>query len=761
MKNPEQGINEGELLFDHIATCAWLIDHGCPVNLKNYEGQTALHIAVEATCYPMVTALTIKGAQVDIKDFNAKTPLDLCDSITPEDLGYDLEEAQTVLIEAEERAKKKEEESSIAASSSKVGLDALDASVSIKRLDAAEQRRLEEEELLEQQFAEKRMACEDFITYVQNQVNNMGRNMKHIMRQEAREYQRMQVPVNNKTRMLPSPLTPNMGLRNPYQSPHSGLMPPQKKGYSYMTIHMQRQGIEMNSSKGGPENMSDAQNFALVSGSSHLVIGMGLYNGTTHNLVEPMQELEKPVHRDSNRNYVWWGSNYYIQTPLEFLPDSCYLTFRFFLKNVNPSVYQTAPEQQRQSQSQSQASRNQTGLSDHHDSSKGSDHSDDERSDAGNTDESEDTFRQIYNDRPVELIDIEISRATFVLDKALLDSGYVKLTMRDHRDTSKIFSAGGVLVEVESDQEMGAAGSANDKVASSPFSSFDATCVPGGSLKSTLEMDIEICEYFEPISIKDILMSRVDSIHAYSPGVYNNNPPHLLGASHDKNMAKTKKGVMKTVPDLFALSYFEGGSSERYHITLPIHANGGDIIRNIGGFPHIDVRMPGHIRAGQNVVVVVPKYWTGPLPDNMPEVYADDYNKNLSNVERLQYLLPPGVAEGPYVVQNVDGSRRITFKVTRSMVQKLLANGDDGLNIIIVLNSWIKEMDLTATALGAGGDKKGAPGMGLFSAFLDAPSGGGGSKSAGNGEDFSYDDAYGQQSDSFEGRNPMKSKSRS
>lgn len=751
--HPESGhgLNEGELLFDHISSCAWLVDHGCPINLKNYEGQTALHIAVEAACYPIVSALTVKGAQVDIKDFNAKTPLDLCDSISPEDLGYDLEDVKMVLIEAEEKQNKKDEEQKNNTPLSKSGLDALDASVSIKRYDAAEQRRLEEEELLEQQFAEKRMACEDLINHVQTQVNNMGRNMKHIMRQEAREYQRMQVPINNKTRMLPSPLTPNMGLRNPYQSPHSGLMPPQKKGYSYMTIHLQRQGIELNSAKGGPENGSDAQNFGLVAGSSHLVIGMGLYNGTTHNLVEPIQELERPVHRDASGNFVWWGSNYYIQTPLEFLPDSCYLTFRFFLKSTNPSVYQT-----KGGQSQSQLSRN---IGEPHDGSKGSsESSDDEKSDSDG-DESEDTFRQIYNDRPVELIDIDISRATFVLDKALLDSGYVKLNMRDHRDTARIFSVGGGG-EDEHDQDPSAAGSGQaDKVSSSPFSSFDAY-VPGGSLKSTLEMEIEICEYFEPISIKDVIMNKVDGIHAYSPGVYHNNPPHLLGASHDKNMAKTKKGVMKTVPELFALSYFEGGSSERYHITLPIHANGGDLIRNIGGFPHIDVRMPGHIRAGQNVVVVVPKYWSGPVPDNMPEVFAEDFNKNLTNAERLQYQLPAGVAEGPYVVQNVDGSRRISFKVTRSMVQKLLANGDDGLSIIIVLNSWVKELDLVATSLGANADKKGGPpGLGLFSAFLDAPSSGGG-KSAGDGEDFSYNDAYGQPSDTFEKTNPMRSKSR-
>ena len=79
----------------------------------------------------------------------------------------------------------------------------------------------------------------------------------------------------------------------------------------------------------------------------------------------------------------------------------------------------------------------------------------------------------------------------FVLDKALLDSGYVKLNMRDHRDTARIFSVGGGG-EDEHDQDPSAAGSGQaDKVSSSPFSSFDAY-VPGGSLKSTLEMFVSI-----------------------------------------------------------------------------------------------------------------------------------------------------------------------------------------------------------------------------------------------------------------------------
>jgi ankyrin repeat protein len=756
--NPEHPVDESGLLFNHMTCCAWLIDHGCPVNFKNYEGQTALHIAVESANYSMVATLTVKGAMVDIKDFNAKTPLDLCDTVNPVDLGYDLEDAQKVILDAEARDAEKAKKAAAAGGAMSIsGLDALDASVSMKKLDAEEQKRLEEEEIIEQKFAEKRMACEDLIDFAMSQASLVGRNMKHIMRQEAREYHRLQVPINNKTRLLPSPLTPNMALRNPYQSPHSQLMPPQKKGYSYMAIHLQRQGIELNSSKGAPHSIPDQQNFALVAHSSHLVIQMGLYNGTTNGLVEPMQELEKPVYRDSSGNFVWWGANYYIQTPLEFIPDSCYLTFRFFLKSTNPAQYERKG-------GKVSSSRAPTMHNDHDsvkDSDRGadSDESDDDDSNS-NASDGAGAFKQMFNDRPVELTDIDIARGTLVIDKATIDSGTVKLTMRDHRDSSRLFNSGGGLKdEGEGENEEKYTGYIADKVVSSPFASLGAY-VSGGSLKSILELDIEICEYFEPISLKDVLVGKVDNIHAYTPGSYHNNPPHLLGASHDKTMNKTKKGVMKTIPELFALSYFEGGSSERFHITLPVHANGGDLIRNIGGHAHIDVRVPGHIRGGQNVVVVVPKYWTGAVPDSTPEVYADDFNKNLNNAERLQYQLPSGVTEGPYVVQNVDGSRIVSFKVTRSMVQKCAANGDNGLSIIIVLNSWINEIDLFKSTQAATASGKKAPGTSLFSAFLDNPSAGGGkSKGGGDGEDFSYDQTYGSSSgDSFAGSNPMKSR---
>ncbi len=741
--NLETSVDEFALLYEYISTASWLIDHGCPINCKNMDGCTALHLAVEYACYPMALCLTLKGAMVDTKDFNAKTPMDYCDAITPEDLGYDLESARQIVAQAElddkEQSKGKKENTP--------ALDALDVSVSISKIDAAESKRLEEMELLEQKAAEVRMDNEDLISNALKQATEMGRNISHMLRLEAREYQRLQVPFH-KGRLLPSPLVPNMGLRNPYPSPHSSLVAPQKKGYSYLALFIQRHGVEINANKGTAENVADAKNFALLMQSNHLTLSMALYNASTNQLVEPAQELEKPVFRDAQGNFMFWGSNYNVQTPLEFLPDGCYLTFRLFLKNVNPSNYS------RKAIHSTSTSGNNVGKgagggdtsargSEVPDSSQSSDvhyDSDDGSSDA-DSDVSEESFKEMFSDQPLEFIDVDVSRGSLIIDKATIDSGYAKLVVKDHRDSNRIFIGVGGGVKDEDDAEDSKESKTIDSI---HFSSLDAY-KKGGYLKSVLEFDISVCEYFDNISFKDIVSNNVDNVQAYAPGSFCNNPPHLLGASHDKTLNKTKRGVMKATPELFALSYFEGGASERFHITLPIHARGGDIIKNIGGFPHIDVRVPGHIRGGQNVIVVVPRYLKGTVPEGMPEVYADDFNKNLNNMERLQYQLPPGIAEGPYHVQNIDGSRILPLRITRSLVQKLNANGDEGLSIIIVLNSWVK--DVLVSPLGGQSTKSGQ-GVGLFNAFLD--------NSTQGGDDFTYDSAFGRGKDNFSDENPMR-----
>ena len=78
------------------------------------------------------------------------------------------------------------------------------------------------------------------------------------------------------------------------------------------------------------------------------------------------------------------------------------------------------------------------------------------------------------------------------------------------------------------------------------------------------------------------------------------------------------------------------------------------------------------------------------------------------------------------------------------MVQKLNANGDDGLSIIIVLNSWVKDV---LGPLG-GQTNKSARRVGLFNAFLD--------NSKADGDDFSYDTAFGRAKDNFSEENPLR-----
>ena len=59
-----------------VATAAWLIEHGCPVNAVNYEGKTALHLAIINNNETLAFGLFKKGASLSIKDNSSKLPLD-------------------------------------------------------------------------------------------------------------------------------------------------------------------------------------------------------------------------------------------------------------------------------------------------------------------------------------------------------------------------------------------------------------------------------------------------------------------------------------------------------------------------------------------------------------------------------------------------------------------------------------------------------------------------------------------------------------
>jgi ankyrin repeat protein len=59
--------------LDAVALC---LDHGADVNAANATGQTALHVAVEQSD-ALVQLLVTRGARLDAKDRQGKTPLDL------------------------------------------------------------------------------------------------------------------------------------------------------------------------------------------------------------------------------------------------------------------------------------------------------------------------------------------------------------------------------------------------------------------------------------------------------------------------------------------------------------------------------------------------------------------------------------------------------------------------------------------------------------------------------------------------------------
>ena len=287
-------VDANKLSFESIKVVAWVIDMGANVNQKNHDGQTALHLAVECGNVPMALALVFKGAAVEIKDFKAATAQDNCDQIDPIQLGFPEQPTH-------------------------IDLDSPNMKTS-----AMERR--------------KTMEIQNAWVTINQRVTEMGRKLKQELRQESKEYHRAQLDLNT-YRLLPSPITLNMGLRSPYRaSTISNLTAAQKKGYSFLAMHVEKHGVELSvDPKFAEESKIDFENFksAVHMGQDFMTLSIGVYNSSNHQLVEPVQEIYRAAYIDGSGTFVWWGCNYYMQTPLEFLPDGTYMSFRFYLKDVN------------------------------------------------------------------------------------------------------------------------------------------------------------------------------------------------------------------------------------------------------------------------------------------------------------------------------------------------------------------------------------------------------------------------------------------
>jgi ankyrin repeat protein len=62
---------------DRIDAIELALDRGVDVNALDATGQTALHVAAGQSSAPIVTALVERGAKLDIKDKQGRTPLDV------------------------------------------------------------------------------------------------------------------------------------------------------------------------------------------------------------------------------------------------------------------------------------------------------------------------------------------------------------------------------------------------------------------------------------------------------------------------------------------------------------------------------------------------------------------------------------------------------------------------------------------------------------------------------------------------------------
>jgi hypothetical protein len=651
-ENPEGSYQGHKEMRPFIILMAWLVEHGCPVNVKNHEGYTALHLAVEYACAPVALALVQKGAQIEIKNFKAKTALDLCDMISAVDMGYEVE----ILEKIRDGVPLIEDNGSDGSSAADV--------------------KSRERGHPYANFLPSR--AEELILFAAGKTSDASRSLKHALKGESYEYHRSQMPTSE-VRLLPSPLLGGMGMRNPHQTQLSHLIAHQKKGFSYLYLHIMKHFVEGLELK-GKEASADLKNFQSVASNAHLHLALELHNANTHQLVEPIQECEKPLIRDTDSGMIYWGFNYYVQTPLELIPDGCYLTFRLFLKDVNPQSFSKKSNKYEKSEKESKHSRYSTEDNDDNDDINADD------KDVGSTSSE---FSAMYaQDEPVEKVDIEISKASFIIDKSTIDSGFAKIILRENKEVNRGFGLG--INAGKNDGESGAVESGNDKERHTLFSSLGAY-KSGGSTKTALEIDLYLTEYFDPISVKSIMMQETDNVSNYNSGAYLNNPPHLYGADHDKSLNKGKRGVIKHTPEVYALSYFEGASSERYQITLPNHVAANELISNVGGFNHIDLMMPGHVNGGQSVVIVVPKYWIE-SNNGMIEVFVDDYVPNRADIVRLKYTLPKGVQEGPYQIQNTDGSKVLNFTISEEIIIQLnKIDGHAGLPILLVFNCTIKQ----------------------------------------------------------------------
>ena len=62
---------------DFIAAAGLCLERGADINAVNENGQTALHLAVTVRSEAFITFLTERGARVDVKDKQGRTPIDL------------------------------------------------------------------------------------------------------------------------------------------------------------------------------------------------------------------------------------------------------------------------------------------------------------------------------------------------------------------------------------------------------------------------------------------------------------------------------------------------------------------------------------------------------------------------------------------------------------------------------------------------------------------------------------------------------------
>ena len=145
----------------------------------------------------------------------------------------------------------------------------------------------------------------------------------------------------------------------------------------------------------------------------------------------------------------------------------------------------------------------------------------------------------------------------------------------------------------------------------------------------------------DPITIG----GRVDTISMIDFDIYLSENPGEISLQDIRtgvaNSSSLTVSNVARIKEVFAESYREGVPTKSYQVTLPLSAQPGELIENIGGLKHVSLRVPNYLNGGDIITLVVPDV---PRSD-APEIYQENFSSSEPSV-RFEFFLPKDAAPG-------------------------------------------------------------------------------------------------------------------